>query len=46
MTTESCETRSSTGCFCWAEFPELAKTYEPETTVERGPDDTAEPGQE
>jgi hypothetical protein len=29
-----------------AEFPELAKTYEPETVVERGPDDTAEPGQE
>jgi len=24
-----------------AEFPELAKTYEPETTVEPGPDDTA-----
>ena len=29
-----------------AEFPELAKTYEPETTVEPGPDDTAEPGQD
>ena len=29
-----------------AEFPELAKTYQPETTVEPGPDDTAEPGQE
>ena len=28
-----------------AEFPELTKTYEPETTIERGPDDTAEPGQ-
>ena len=25
-----------------AEFPELAKTYEPETTVEPGPDDTAD----
>src|SRR5580704_15192532 len=88
MKTGCCETRSSTGCFCWrqirafrnlavhkyfsvdwavvwqisleevpvleeqamgimrAEFPELAKTYEPETTVERGPDDSAEPGQE
>jgi len=29
-----------------AEFPELAKTYEPETAVEPGPDDKAEPGQE
>jgi len=29
-----------------AQFPELAKTYEPETAVERGLDDTAEPGQE
>jgi uncharacterized protein YutE (UPF0331/DUF86 family) len=28
-----------------AEFPELAKTYEPEKVVERGLDDTAEPGQ-
>ena len=29
-----------------AEFPELAKTYEPETAAEPGADDTAEPGQE
>jgi uncharacterized protein with HEPN domain len=29
-----------------AEFPELAKTYEPETIVESGPGDTAGPGQE
>jgi hypothetical protein len=29
-----------------AEFPGLAKTYEPETVVESGPDDDAEPGQE
>jgi hypothetical protein len=29
-----------------AEFPELAKTYEPETVVEPGPDGPAEPGQE
>jgi hypothetical protein len=29
-----------------AEFPELAKTYEPERVAEPGPDDTAEPGQE
>jgi uncharacterized protein with HEPN domain len=28
-----------------AEFPELAKTYEPETVVEPDPDDKAEPGQ-
>jgi uncharacterized protein with HEPN domain len=29
-----------------AEFPELAKTYEPETVVEPGPNGPAEPGQE
>ncbi|HLK79868.1 MAG TPA: HepT-like ribonuclease domain-containing protein [Streptosporangiaceae bacterium] len=29
-----------------AEFPELAKTYEPETIVESGPGDTTGPGQE
>ena len=29
-----------------AEFPGLAKTNEPETVVESGPDDDAEPGQE
>ena len=29
-----------------AEYPELAKTYEPETAVEPGPDDKAELGQE
>ena len=29
-----------------AEFPELAKTYGPETAVERGPDDPAGAGQE
>ena len=29
-----------------AEFPELAKTYEPEMVVEPGPDGEAEPGQE
>ena len=29
-----------------AEFPELAKTYEPETVVEPGPDDKPKPGQD